>query len=290
MKNIALLISLLTAASFNTLNGQDIVGQVQVLDTIYANEQKNVALFFPDPIRQGITGSENFVFTYNREKEQHLGLLQATPGVESNLLVISNTGSVFSYIVKYSEKLDKLNFFIPDSVRIGKVAPDPVLQDEEIEEVVSESKSENLLADKISQYQNFSRHLLRNYQEIGNIKKQQEGIILRLENIAFYDETLYFEIEIENNSSINYEPDFLTISVETKKQGKKKSLQKLVQEPILKYQMPEKIIRGSSASFVYVLPKFSIADDKQVVIDLNERNGERDIKLKVKKKYINNPN
>ena len=42
------------------------------LDTIYANDTKNVALFFPEPIRQGITGSDNFVFTYNRENEQHL--------------------------------------------------------------------------------------------------------------------------------------------------------------------------------------------------------------------------
>ncbi len=45
-----------------------------VLDTIYANDTKNVALFFPEPIRQGITGSDNFVFTYNREKEQYFGL------------------------------------------------------------------------------------------------------------------------------------------------------------------------------------------------------------------------
>ena len=62
---------------------------IKTLDTIYANDQKNVALFFPEPIRQGITGSDNFVFTYNREKEQYFGLLQAKPGKESNLLVVN---------------------------------------------------------------------------------------------------------------------------------------------------------------------------------------------------------
>ena len=67
-----------------------------VLDTIYANDTKNVALFFPEPIRQGITGSDNFVFTFNREKEQYLGLLQAKPGKESNLLVINENGAIFS--------------------------------------------------------------------------------------------------------------------------------------------------------------------------------------------------
>jgi hypothetical protein len=41
---------------------------------------------------------------------------------------------------------------------------------------------------------------------------------------------------------------------------------------------------------VYVLPKFSIAEDKIVVVDLKEQQGERDIKLKIKKRFINNPN
>ena len=75
----------------------------QTLDTIYANDKKNVALFFPEPIRQGITGTSNFVFTYNREKEQYFGLLQATPGTESNLLTVTKNGQVYSYILKYKE-------------------------------------------------------------------------------------------------------------------------------------------------------------------------------------------
>ncbi len=37
-------------------------------DTIYANDKKNVALFFPEPIRQGITGTSNFIFTLIEKK------------------------------------------------------------------------------------------------------------------------------------------------------------------------------------------------------------------------------
>ena len=102
---IALLISFFCSAQQQPLT----------LDTIYANDQKNVALFFPSPIRQGITGSENFVFTYNREKQQYFGLLQAKPGIESNLLVFSSTGSIFSYIICYKKELNKLTYFINES-------------------------------------------------------------------------------------------------------------------------------------------------------------------------------
>jgi len=111
MKKYLVISGFLVIAGFVNLAAQERKVQNPVLDTIYANEHKNVALFFPEPIRQGITGTENFVFTYNREKYQHLELLQATPGKESNLLVISTNGSIFSYILKYSERLDKLNYF-----------------------------------------------------------------------------------------------------------------------------------------------------------------------------------
>lgn len=93
------------------------------LDTIYANDKKNVALFFPEPIRQGITGTSNFVFTYNREKEQYFGLLQATPGIESNLFTVTKNGQVYSYILKYKEQLSKLNYFISDKESIGSERP-----------------------------------------------------------------------------------------------------------------------------------------------------------------------
>ena len=95
----------------------------QTLDTIHANDKKNVALFFPEPIRQGITGTSNFVFTYNREKEQYFGLLQATPGTESNLLTVTKNGQVYSYILKYKEQLSKLNYFITAKESIGSERP-----------------------------------------------------------------------------------------------------------------------------------------------------------------------
>ena len=72
----------------NALNAQE------VLDTIFANEHQNVAVFFPAPIRQGVVGASNFVFTYNREQGQYFGLLQAKPGNESNLLTVTRDGSV----------------------------------------------------------------------------------------------------------------------------------------------------------------------------------------------------
>jgi len=274
-----IIISALIISAFAKANAQE----TQVLDTIYANDTKNVALFFPEPIRQGITGSDNFVFTYNREKEQYFGLLQAKPGKESNLLVVNRNGSIFSYIVRYKKQLSKLNYFIPLSNSIGNEKP--IITDS-----IQVETSEKSIDNRTYYYQKFCSYLLNRNQRIGRIKKRNEGIVLSVENIVFDKEELYFVIQIENNSTLDYDLNFLNLLIETRQKGKKKSLQSLYQEPIYMHNLPAKIAEGKMTRFVYVLPKFSLSNDRRAILELNEKDGERNIELKISHRYINNPN
>ena len=255
----------------------------KVLDTIYANDQKNVALFFPQPIRQGLTGSENFVFTYNREQQQHLGLLQAKPGKESNLLVINTDGSVFSYIVRYKKQLSKLNYFISLSSSIGNEKP---IAKNPIKSVDSETVNET----RNQYYQKFCSYLIKKKTRFGRIKKRNEGIILSVENIVFNKNELYFIIDIENRSSLDYDINFLNLSIKTQQKGKKKSVQRLYQTPVFRYNTPSKILKNERVRLVYVLSKFSLSKDRMAVLELNEKDGERDLELKISHRFINNPN
>ena len=253
------------------------------LDTIYANDTKNVALFFPDPIRQGITGSENFVFTYNREKEQYFGLLQAKPGKESNLLVINRNGSIFSYIVRYKAQLSKLNYFVPLSNSIGNEKP------KEADSVNTEISKKDI-DNSTYYYQKFCSYLLEKKQYLGRYTKRSNGIVLKVENIVFDKDELYFVVQIRNHSTLDYDLNFLNLSVETRQKGKMKSLQRLYQEPIFKYNLPSKIVKNETVRFIYVMPKFSLSNDRRVILELNEKDGERHIEMKIPHKYINNPN
>ncbi len=259
------------------------------LDTIYANDQKNVALFFPKPIRQAITGANNFVFTYNREKAQYFGLLQAEPGKESNLLVITEDGSVFSYIVKYRVHLTELNFFMPQSNSIGNERP-------VVKGLTSVKKTPGLFepSDPVlarrEHYRQQCSELLDSHQKIGRIKKGEKRIVMSVENIVFQGEALYFVIKIENRSTLDYDINFLNFMIWTRKKGKKKSMQNLYQDPLLRYHMPSKVEAGTSERFVYVMPKFSIDSDRRAVLKLNEKSGERDLELKISHRKINNPN
>jgi len=279
MKKNILIFTLVISFAFAKANAQT----THVLDTIYANDTKNVALFFPEPIRQGITGSDNFVFTYNREKEQYFGLLQAKPGKESNLLVINRNGAIFSYIVSYKKQLSKLNYFIPLSNCIGNEKP---IVTDSIKVVTSEKNIDN----RTYYYQKFCSYLLNRNQRIGRIKKRTQGIVLTVENVVFDKEELYFVIQIENNSTMDYDLNFLNLSIETRQKGKRKSLQSLYQEPIYKHHLPSKIAEGKMVRLVYVMPKFSLSNDRRAILELNEKNGERNLKLNISHRYINNPN
>ena len=276
MKTIILILTLLISAFTKAQTHK-------ALDTIYANDTKNVALFFPEPIRQGITGSDNFVFTYNRDKEQYFGLLQAKPGKESNLLVVNRNGAIFSYIVRYKKQLSKLNYFIPLSNIIWNEKP---IVTDSIQVVTSEKNIDN----RTYYYQKFCSYLLNRNQRIGRIKKRTQGIVLNVENIVFDKEELYFVIQIKNNSTLDYDLNFLNLSIETRQKGKKKSLQRLYQEPIYKHHLPSKITEGKMVRFVYVMPKFSLSNDRRAILELNEKDGERNIKLNISHRYINNPN
>ena len=97
-------------------------------------------------------------------------------------------------------------------------------------------------------------------------------------------------IKVKNNSTLDYDINFLKLSVDTRKKGRKKSLQRLVQVPLFRHLLPERIKEGKTRRIVYVLPKFSLSDERLLLLQLNEEKGERNIELRIPARYVNNPN
>ncbi len=244
----------------------------QALDTLYANEKKNVALFFLNPIRQGITGASHFVFTYNREKEQYFGLLQAQPGEESNLLVVTDDGSVYSYILKYAKPLPKLNHFVPKSASIGTEMP-------VIEKPKSGKKELDSVARRLEYFKRFGEYLLKSKPK--NLKtKRKKGLKLQLQRIAYNGSETYLMMEVSNTSGITFEVDFLNVYRVSGNKKRKASYQKLPISPIYRHKLPNKVWNGQSYRFVYVIPKFVLGDKEKLQLELQELKGNRKLILK----------
>lgn len=61
----------------------------------------------------------------------------------------------------------------------------------------------------------------------------------------------------------------------------------LYKEPVLKYSLPERIAAKETVMLVYVIPKSSISKKRQAILELNEKDGERNLKLKIPNHLIN---
>lgn len=243
----------------------------QPLDTIYANDQKNVALFFPSPIRQGITGASHFVFTYNRDKEQYFGLLQAKPGTESNLLTVTNNGKVYSFILKYSERLPKLNYFIGENESIGNELPKKIKQ-----KPISGPREED--ANRITRFYKMGNYLIKSDFQILT-KKRKKGVKLQLQKMVYDASEVYLVLEVKNKSGIDFEIDYLNVYRTNGDKRRKASYQRLSQEVIYRHKMPHAIVNGQSQRFVYVLPKFVLGDNEKLMLELKELKGSRTVVL-----------
>lgn len=273
-KYIAISVFIVVSALSNAQNSRK-------LDTIYANDQKNTALFFPQPITQGITGSTQFVFTYNREKQQNFGLLQAVPGEESNLLVICDN-AIYSYIIKYKKQLSRLNYFITESESIGHLKSKELLSSEHTEPKKDSSTKEK-------HFEEYAAFLLSKKQRKSWLKEKNLGMVLSIEDIVFNASELYFVIQISNESSLDFDLNFLNLSIQTRQRGKRTSVQKLLEQPILQYNVPGLIKADDTKRFVYVFSKFSMSKDQKAILELNEKNGARNVALQISHRSINNP-
>lgn len=238
------------------------------LDTIYANASKNVTLFFPSPIRQAIVGSEDFVFSYDREEAGYFGLLQGVEGAESNLLVITLDHQVYTYILKYAKELSQLNHFVREVDGIGKIGPAKQLP----------AKEDSMVVGK-SHYNRFSK-LLLDAKPKKMMTKRKKDIRLRLEDMVYNRGEVYLVFGIRNRSGIDFEVERLEVFQTNGRAKRRASYQEIPLEPIYGHNVPKRIKDGEMVRFVYVLPKFVLGDKERLKLVLEELHGSRRIELR----------
>ena len=274
MKNIILILGM----AF-TLSAQ--ASDTKPLDTIYANEHMNMALFFPSEIKQGIVGNDNYVFTYNREVQQTLGLLKAVPGKDSNLLVITDDGSIYSYIIRYAQELEYPNRFITEQERIGKEGQgmEKIPKKTVLRETIRDSSVSLEMVGK--KFQEYCEALLQ-LPERKNIRKRNQGLSLSVKNMYTMEDEVFVQFEVRNNSGVQFDFGKLELFKISGKKGRNASYQELELLALYKHNVPKKIGHGQTARFVYVFPKFHLDKGEKIMANLSERNTTRTIHLTFK--------
>ncbi|WP_338358535.1 DUF4138 domain-containing protein [Yeosuana marina] len=82
--------------------------------------------------------------------------------------------------------------------------------------------------------------------------RRKKGLVLSLLNMRYHEEDVYLVLEIKNKSGIDFKIDYLDVYCVNGNNRRKASYQRLKQEVLYKYQMPNIIVDKHSERFVYV--------------------------------------
>ncbi len=114
-----------------------------------------------------------------------------------------------------------------------------------------------------------------NYREIKHIGCKRFGIQYLLKGIYTHNGLLYFHTQIRNGSNMPFDVDFITFKIVDKKVAKRTAMQEQVIFPLRAYNYATRVAGKRDERTVFTFDKFTIPDDKCLVVELNEKNGGR---------------
>ena len=214
---------------------------------------KTVHIIFPAAVRYVDLGSNHIIAGKADGAENVIRVKATTEGFpgETNFSVICEDGSFFSFNAKYAREPEMLNIEMKDFLENEDTSDfSHTRMNIYFRELGNESP---LLVKLIMQsiYKNNDR-------KVRHLGSKRFGIQLLIKGIYTYNGMLYVHTQTKNSSNVPFDTDFIKFA------GK------------------------STVRTVYALPKFTIPDDKLLVVELYEKNGGRHQVIRVENADIVN--
>ena len=231
---------------------------------------KTVHIIFPSSVSYVDLGSPNLI-AGKADGAENVIRVKATVKdfrTETNLSVITEDGNFYTFNVKYSDEPLLLNIEMKDFIHDGSTVNRPNNAMEiYLKELGSESpKLVHLIMESI--YKNDKR-------EVKHIGSKRFGIQYLLKGIYTHNGLLYFHTQIKNESNVPFDVDFITFKIVDKKVAKRIAIQEQVIFPLRAHNYATRIAGKKSERTVFTMEKFTIPDDKQLVVELYEKSGGR---------------
>lgn len=231
---------------------------------------KTVHVIFPAPIRYVDLGSADLLAAKADGTENVLRVKAALRDFsrESNLSVITEDGNYYTFNVKYADEPVKLSVEMTDFLHDGEAVNRP---NNALAVYMQELGQESPLLVKLimqSIYKNNDR-------EIKHLGSKRFGIQHTLKGVYTHNGLLYFHLQLKNSSNVPFNIDFITFKIVDKKVAKRTAIQEQVIWPLRAYNNLMVIGGKRTERTIFTLPKFTIPDDKMLVIELNEQEGGR---------------
>jgi conjugative transposon TraN protein len=231
---------------------------------------KTTHIIFPSAVRYVDLGSPNLVAGKADGAEN---VIRVKAGVrnfrdETNMSVITESGSFYTFNVKYADEPLLLNIEMKDFIHDGsKVNRPNNALDIYLKELGSESP-------KLVQLINKSIHK-ENKRHVKHIGSKAFGIQYLLRGIYTHNGLLYFHTQVRNQSNVPFEVDFVTFKIVDKKVMKRTAIQEQIVFPLRAYNYATLVAGNKDERTMFTFDKFTIPAGKVLVVELNEKSGGR---------------
>ena len=231
---------------------------------------KTTHVIFPSEIVYVDLGDENLVAGLADGAKNVLRVKSAVKSFksETNLTVITDDGCFFTFNVKFAKEPLLLNIEMTDFIHDGEAVNRP-------------NNAQEIYLERLGQESPMLVKLImksiykQNKREIKHIGSKRFGVQFILKSIYTNNGLLYFHTEMKNTSNIAFDIDYISFKIVDKKVVKRTAMQEQVLEP-LRAQNYVTVVNGKkSERTVFALEKFTIPDDKQLVIEVAEKEGGR---------------
>ncbi|WP_407494473.1 conjugative transposon protein TraN [Elizabethkingia anophelis] len=240
---------------------------------------KTSHLIFPSKIRYVDLGSEYLSAGKADGVDNVLRIKAAVRNFEpeTNFSVITEDGKFYSFDVFYSSAPAVLTY---DLLKMKQV---------------EKQKKSEFMFGELEGYSPSVADLImesiyhRGKKIVRNIYSDNYGIAFSLKGIYVHQGKLYFHTALNNTSNLPFIIDAVTFSIVDKKKAKKTIFQDQTLTPLRIYKVLDKVPESSEESNVFMLEQFTLIKDKLLIIEIFEKNGERNQLLKVKSSAIIKP-
>lgn len=231
---------------------------------------KTTHIIFPSAVRYVDLGSPNLVAGKADGAENVIRVKAVVRNFrdETNMSVITESDSFYTFNVKYADEPLLLNIEMKDFIHDGsKVNRPNNALDIYLKELGSESP-------KLVQLINKSIHK-ENKRHVKHIGSKAFGIQYLLRGIYTHNGLLYFHTQVRNQSNVPFEVDFVTFKIVDKKVMKRTAIQEQIVFPLRAHNYATVVAGNKDERTVFTFDKFTIPADKVLVVELNEKSGGR---------------
>jgi len=216
---------------------------------------KTTSLVFPFTIRHVDRGTKDILVKQVKEADNIL-LVKASEKnfSETNLSVITDDGSVYTFTVNYEEKPLTWVYNVP----MNKKATMAI----------------------------YANGILDNPKTIIGIKDTKWDMTAKVIGIYIKESVIYYQVELNNESPIDYDIDMLRFYISDKRKSRRTAAQENELKPLHITGNCIQVKANQKSTIVVALEKFTIPDAKYLAIQVMEKNGGRHLSMKVGNKKI----